>query len=85
MKKLTSLQFSLCVFVGFFSHNGVMRTKLRRNAQGSRKHCQNPVVLSLNWMVWEIQEFQHLVMFLETVHLKKRINVLFLFLYMSRL
>ena len=23
MKKLTSLQFSLCIFVGFFSHNGV--------------------------------------------------------------
>ena len=24
MKKLTSLQFSLCIFVGFFSHNGVV-------------------------------------------------------------
>ena len=42
---------------------GVTRTKLERNVQGSRKHCQKSVVLSLNWMVWEIQEFRHLVMF----------------------
>ena len=47
--------------------------KASKKCSGFKKTLPKPsgVESELGWMVWEIQEFRHLVIFLETVHLKK--------------